>query len=367
MSSDPSPPASDAAPQPVGRLSILRTGPLRLGFLATIGVLLALVLGGAVAQLASVLTLLFLALFISMGLHPVVMGLRRRGVPKPVAILIVVGAFAAFVAILLLLIVPIAVGQGGELLRALPSQLSGIESQDWFVDLNSRFNDYPHQIVSWLRTAAADPNTWVAIGGGALGIVANVINGTFSAIFVIAVTLYFVASLETMQAALYELVPGSKVARFREITQEIVESIGKYLGGQVILAAITGAVAFLVMTIAGLPYAAVIAVFGLLLALIPVIGNVIVTVLMTGLALFDSPLTALVVGLVMIVYMQVEAYLIAPRVIGKAIDIPASLVLIGAVAGGALGGLLGALVAAPVAASLLLIVKKVVVPHQRLQ
>jgi len=64
--------------------------------------------------------------------------------------------------------------------------------------------------------------------------------------------------------------------------------------------------------------------------------------------------------------MQIEAYVFGPRIISKAVHIPASLVLIGAVAGAALGGLLGALVAAPVTASILLVIKKVVVPRQRL-
>ena len=361
---DPAPETS--SPRGLGRFSLLRTGPTRLGFFATVGVLLALLLGGAVVQLASVLTLIFLALFISMGLYPVVTALQRRKVPKPLAILIVIAAFGVVIAVMLLMIVPVVVGQGGELLRSLPANLSDIENQGWFLDLNSQFNGYPSMLLEWVRTAAADPNTWAVIGGGALGIVRGVINGTFSLLFVIAITLYFVASLDIMKQALYDLVPGSKTRGFKEITEEIVESIGKYLGGQVILAAIIAVFSFLLMTVMGLPYGAIIAFLALFLSLIPVIGSVIVTVLMTFMALFTSPLSALIVAVVMIAYMQIEAYVFGPRIISKAVHIPASLVLIGAVAGAALGGLLGALVAAPVTASILLVIKKVVVPRQRL-
>jgi len=368
MADDETLAAAEETPRPRGlsRFAILRTGPLRLGFFATIGVLLALLLGGAVNQLASVLTLVFLALFISLGLYPIVMALQRRGVPKAGAITIVLAAFGVFVALLLLLVVPIVIGEGGQLLRSLPAHVADIENQTWFIDLNTQFNDYPHMLLDWVRTMAADPNTWLTLGGGALGLVINVINGTFSVLFVIAVTLYFVASIAAMKQALYELVPASKVEGFKELTEEIVDSIGKYLGGQVILAAMIAVLSFVLMTIMGLPYAAVVASLALLLALIPVIGSIVVTVLMTFVALFTSPVTALIVAVIMIVYMQIEAYVIGPRIVGKAISIPASLVLIGAVAGGALGGLLGALVAAPVAASILLIIKKVVVPRQRL-
>jgi len=368
MSSDSPPPGADPVPvRGLARFAILRTGPLRLGFFLAIGVLLALLLAGAVMQLASVLTLLFLALFISMGLHPVVTGLQRRGLAKPVAILIVIAAFVAFVALLLLLIVPTVVDEGGQLLRSLPKQVMGLEQQEWFIALNAQFNDYPSALLAWLRSVAADPNTWVAIGGGALGVLASVINGTFSFLFVVIVTLYFIASMGTMKQALYELVPGSKVARFSAMTEEIVDSIGKYLGGQVIIAAIMGVFSFLLMTVLGLPYAAIIGFSALLLSLVPVVGTVTMSVIMTFVALLSSPTSAIIVGVVMLVYMQIESYVLAPRIIGKAIQIPSSLVLIGAVAGAALGGLLGALVAAPVAASILLIIKQVVVPAQRLK
>jgi predicted PurR-regulated permease PerM len=69
----------------------------------------------------------------------------------------------------------------------------------------------------------------------------------------------------------------------------------------------------------------------------------------------------------MLVYVQVEAYVLTPRIVGKAISIPGSLVLIGAMVGGTLLGLLGALIACPTTASVLLIIKKVVVPRQRLR
>ena len=94
------------------------------------------------------------------------------------------------------------------------------------------------------------------------------------------------------------------------------------------------------------------------------VGSLISTALVTFVSLFTSPQTALVVLMVMLVYLQVEAYVLTPRIVGKAIRIPGSLVLIGAMVGASLLGLLGALVACPISASILLIVKKVVVPSQ---
>jgi predicted PurR-regulated permease PerM len=62
--------------------------------------------------------------------------------------------------------------------------------------------------------------------------------------------------------------------------------------------------------------------------------------------------------------MQIEAYVLAPRIMGRAVSVPGAVVVIAALAGGALLGLLGALVAIPVAASILIIYRQVVIPRQ---
>jgi predicted PurR-regulated permease PerM len=77
-----------------------------------------------------------------------------------------------------------------------------------------------------------------------------------------------------------------------------------------------------------------------------------------------SPTTAIIVGIYYLIYMQVEAYLISPRVMSKAVAVPGAVVVVAALAGGTLLGVLGALVAIPVAASVMLILRQVVVPRQ---
>ena len=65
-----------------------------------------------------------------------------------------------------------------------------------------------------------------------------------------------------------------------------------------------------------------------------------------------------------LIYMQVEAYVLSPRIMNRAVKVPGALVVIAALAGGALLGILGALIAIPVAAAFLLIIKQVVIPRQ---
>lgn len=99
-------------------------------------------------------------------------------------------------------------------------------------------------------------------------------------------------------------------------------------------------------------------------SLIPLVGTLSGSIINTLLCLFVSPTTALITGIYYLVYMQIEAYVISPRIMSKAVAVPGAIVVIAAVGGGSLGGVLGALVAIPIAASAIIIIQKVLFPAQ---
>lgn len=75
------------------------------------------------------------------------------------------------------------------------------------------------------------------------------------------------------------------------------------------------------------------------------------------------PATALAAGIYYLIYMQIEAYVISPRIMSRAVSVPGAVVVVAALAGGSLLGLLGALIAIPVAASILIIYRQVLIPR----
>ncbi|MDQ0094077.1 AI-2E family transporter [Paeniglutamicibacter psychrophenolicus] len=336
----------------------------RSGFVVTLGVLAALGVGAALISLTYVLTLVFVALFVALGLDPVVGKLGKLGLNRVRALLCVVAVLLVFAALVLALVVPLLVTEGRKLLVSLPSSLEGVESQGWFIELNGTLGGALVPGVDWLQRTVADPAVWLAVGNGALKAGFGVANGVFGVLFVTMLTMYFVIGLEPLKNGLYDLVPASRRDRVRELGEEIAGSVGSYLSGMAILAALNATFTFVLLSVLQVPFAAVLGVLALPITMIPLVGSVISTAIVTVVTLFHSPGTALVVLAVMLAYMQVEAYVLTPRVVGKAIRIPASMVLIGAMAGGTLAGLLGALVACPASAAILLILKKVVVPAQ---
>ena len=141
--------------------------------------------------------------------------------------------------------------------------------------------------------------------------------------------------------------------------------------GQVSLALVNGILSFIVLTLVlplfglNIKYSALLAFIAFLGSLIPLVGTVSGAAVITLLvALFNGFPAVLVVAIYYIVYMQVEAYVLNPRIMATAVKVPGAIVVIAALAGGTLLGILGALIAIPVAAAILLVVNQVFVPRQ---
>jgi predicted PurR-regulated permease PerM len=114
------------------------------------------------------------------------------------------------------------------------------------------------------------------------------------------------------------------------------------------------------------PFVLLLTFIAFLFALIPLVGPVIAFVLITSFSLLAGFETAIAVAIFYLIYLQIDAYLIAPRIMKKAVSIPSAAVVIAALAGGTLMGVLGALIAIPIAASVLLIIREVWMPKQEL-
>lgn len=121
------------------------------------------------------------------------------------------------------------------------------------------------------------------------------------------------------------------------------------------------------MSLLGIPYAAVLAVLVGFLGLIPMVGATLGAALVCLVAFFDEPRSALIAGIYYLVYQQIENYVIAPRIMQRTVSVPGAVTVVAALAGGTLLGVLGALLAIPVAAAALLLVDEVLVPRQRHQ
>ena len=338
--------------------------PLAVGFFVTLGGLIAFVLGGALTNLTTVIIYVVFALFAALGLDPVVRWLERRGISRGWGIFIVCIGFVVVLAGLLVIVLPTAISQIVLFARNLPETIAAFRTTDIYARLQDASGGWAADALSDAQKFLLDPQQLAAIGGGVFQLGTGIATGISGLLIMFVLTLYFIASLSTMKNTFYKLFPARNRIGVAEITEEITGSIGGYLMGMVTLAFFNAVVAFLLHVLIGLPFPALMAVIAFAVTLIPLIGSVLFWGIASALALFTSPVAAIIFAICYLIYMQLEAYVLTPRVMNRAVSVPGSLVVIGALVGGTLLGLPGALVAIPVTASILLIIKKVVIPRQ---
>ena len=340
-----------------------RINPFTFGLLGALGVLVALLIGSIVGQLGTVLVYVGVALFLSLGLDPIVSFIERK-LPRPAAVAAVVGAVILAFAGILLAIVPVLVTQVANLIDSAPQMVRDIMRSDWYADLTDRFGANFDHAVSGALSFLQDPGNIGEIGGGLVAVGAGIAGGVTGVIIVLILTLYFMASMRAMKRLVVRFVPAYQRPRFSELLEDVSGAVGRYVIGQVSLALTNGVLSLIFLSIIGAPLPALLALIAFVGSLIPLVGTLSASVIISLVCLVDAPSTALISAIYYLVYMQIEAYLLSPRIMSKAVAVPGSLVVIAAVGGGALGGILGALVAIPVAASVIIIVQKVVFPAQ---
>ncbi|MGZ4750352.1 MAG: AI-2E family transporter [Oryzihumus sp.] len=347
------------AGQPLNRHS-----PFYVGFVGAFGVLIAYALYNAFLQLTQVFTLLLVALFLTLALNPLVEWLVRRGLRRALAVTVVfLGLAGVFVAVGFLVVPPVA-EQGGALAQSAPDYLDSLLNNRVVKDLDSHYHvvqSFQHEF----QKRVTDSNFMSQVFGGVLGAGRAVLTGFFAFFTVLILTLYFLASLPQIKHAAYAMVPASRRPRFISLSEEIMRRVGSYAIGQVAVAAVNAICSWIMMTIVGIPYAAVLAVAVGLLGLVPLVGASLGAAVVCTVAFFDEPKKAIIALVYYVVYQQIENYVVAPRIMQRTVSVPGAITIIAALVGGTLLGMLGALLAIPVAAGMLLIYEEVLLPRQR--
>jgi predicted PurR-regulated permease PerM len=332
--------------------------PFLIGFGGGLGVLLAYTAFLGLRNAASILVLIFIGLFLAIGLNPAVTRLRAWGVPRAGAVAIVALSVVGLLAGGVIALIPPLVTQATELINNVPDYIESLQRSQTINDLIQRYG-----IVAKVQNALNAGTVGNALGGVVGG--AKLLFGTiFNILTVLVLTIYFMASFERIKEVAYSMVPASRRNRVRLLTDEILTKVGAYMVGALAIAVVAGLSSFVLAMVLGLGYPFALAVVVAVCDLIPQIGATLGAVIVS-LVGFASSLTAGIVCVVFfIVYQQVENYLIYPRVMRRSVKVSDVAAVVAALLGVALFGVVGALVAIPMVAAIQLIIREVVVPSQ---
>ncbi|WP_449281946.1 AI-2E family transporter [Leucobacter sp.] len=343
----------------------LRPGrPLVTGFAVAIGAILAVSLAIAVASISAVLVSMFLGLFLALGLDPAISALERRRIPRTGGIAIVAIAFLLVIIVIGIVIVPATVRQFAHLIGEAPEAYEAMQSSDWYLSLETALGIDLSAVVSDGVRSVTNLSNFLAVSGGLLQVGLGTIGFVSSSVMVVVLTLYFVSSLSMMKIALTSLAAAYRRAQVSDLIDQITRSVGSTVAGGITLSSCNAAAVFLLQWAIGSSVPVLMAIAAFFVTLVPLIGSLVFLVIGGVGALFISPGAAAVFVIGYFVYIEIEAYVITPRIMGRAAAVPGVLVITGAMIGAALMGLLGALVAIPITASVLIVLRQIVIPRQ---
>jgi predicted PurR-regulated permease PerM len=309
----------------------------------------------ALASIANVLLVIFVSLFGVAVLSPVVSAMERRlGGSRGLCATVLVLAIVLVLGVVALVLVQAISGSMHEFSDHLPQIVDKVRHSD----LGSFVNGGSDSVDTLRRHAGDIANGVGKVSGGVAHVGVSAFGAVTLFFSVVFLTLFGLIDEPRWRDWIGSLLYRDKRERFLRVTDRIIHTTSRYMLGNLAISVICGTVYGLTALLLGLPYPLALAVIAGILDLVPNIGATIAGVII-GIVALSVSLEALIVFLVVIVvYQQIENYILQPTIIGKAAQLSGFTVLASVLAFGALFGLIGAIIGVPIAAGLQIVAEE---------
>lgn len=323
-----------------------RVGTRSLQVLALLAVVAVFVL--VVTQLTLVVIPVLIALVLAAAISPLVTYLRRRGLPSMVATWIALLTLVALLSGIVWLVVRAVVNQWDELRD---------QALDGFDELQVYLQGLPFEITEEQIRSVQESITGLlqsdAVGAGAIAGVSQTIDFIAGFFIMVVVLFFFLKDGPQLWEFLLRPFDGHRYERGKRIGYATIRTLGGYVRGTAIVAAVDAIAIGIGLAIVGVPLVIPLSVLVFLLAFIPLVGATIAGILAALVALVAvGPVEALIVVAIVIVVNQLEGDFLQPVVMGRTLRLHPLVILFALTAGTVLAGLTGAVLAVPIAASI---------------
>ncbi|MBP9762112.1 AI-2E family transporter [Patescibacteria group bacterium] len=328
--------------------------------LRTIGVLLAL---GVVWVIKDIILLLFIAFLLAGVMYPFVRWMAAHRMPKGVSVLLFYFLLLGFLTLSFVLLIPAVAREIG--------MLAGTYSQSfaWLAGLRDGLqgvsDKYP--LVHNLQTSLGGLQQYFGQSvQGVLGYLTTLFGGLAGLVVVLVLSFYLIVEESAVKTLFRNLIPNSYQELVSDLIWKVINSLGDWLRGQLILGLIIGALYFIAYAIIGVPYPILLALFGGLLEFIPYVGPFIAAVPALILAASVSPLVLLLTVIAIVVIQQLENNLIVPKIMQRTVGLNPIISILAVMIGAQTFGVVGALFAIPVATATSVVISELLRRRQLL-
>ncbi|MCU1527219.1 MAG: hypothetical protein JWP75_982, partial [Frondihabitans sp.] len=293
----------------------------RIGLVGALGVGLGIAIITGIGTISVVLTYVGVAYFLSLALEPIIVWLERSGIRRGAAVGLIFAVLVVLITAVIFTVAPLVGRQLLAVAHRAPLIVDHLTKAPWFTDLTGQLgvDSSVNGLLSSVTDFLKNPAHLNSIGSGLLSFGTGVVDGIVATFIVLILTIYFTATLPVMTNKAFQMVPASKAAAWRSIYEEMTLSVGRYVIGQVTLAALNAALTFILLLVFHVPGIALLTALAFVGALIPIIDTVVEAVVIIVVCLFTSPAAAIAAIIFYLVYHPVEAYVLTPRVMSRAV------------------------------------------------
>lgn len=297
------------------------------------------------------------AIVIASSIEPAVLWFMRRHIIRPIAVILVYLLVLGSLFGLAYLLIPPLIQDTAEFASTLPQYLdtfgiSAITSNQLITSTLITTQDAV-STRSLVDSLAEFQHIFTSTGEGAFRLISGIFGGMFSFLLILLLSFYF-AVRETGIDDFLEVVTPTKHQKYViGLWRRSQVKIGLWMQGQLLLSLLMGVLVYLWLTILGVPYALLLAIFAAVFEMVPFFGSFIAAIPAIAVAFTQIDITAalLVLG-GFVVFNQIQGNLIYPLVVKKVVGVPPVLVILALIAGAQLAGFLGVLLSVPIAAAL---------------
>jgi len=317
--------------------------------LAMLAVLMIGVIGWLFERISSVLVMVLVSLFLSFAIEPTVNRMSRKGMSRGAATGIVFGGLLVFLVLFGFAMSKLLIDQTQTIVDNAPGYLSDFriwvkESFNWDVSVEQLQDQLTNGEGPYGSLATGIAGNAVSVGANALGVV-------FQGFTILMFTFFLVADGPKVRRTICARLSPVRQQRVLSTWEIAIDKTGGYIASRAVLGLISALCASAVFTALGVESAAAIGlIFAVVAQLIPVIGTFVGGALAVVVALANRPVLALWVLVYILVYQQVESYLIAPRVTSRTMSLHPAIALGSVIAGAGILGVVGTVLALPAAA-----------------
>jgi predicted PurR-regulated permease PerM len=280
--------------------------------------------------------------------------MRRRGIARPLAILIVYLLALGLVAGVISFFVPVVSEQAAVLRTRGPVYYE--QGRDIFEQVIEFYErvvplEWQARIQENFQKTLDDIGANIQRGIGQLLSIATRTIGVVLGLVVVPFWMFYVLNdRDRLVRDLYGVIPAAYRRDAHNIQRIVDDVLSSYIRGQLLLCLFIGTLAVIGLLVLRVDFAVLLGTIAGIFEILPYIGPIIGAIPAVLVALIQSPVLAFWVIALFLVIQQAENLLLAPRITGGSVRLPPSIVMLVLVVGSGLAGIAGLLIAVPVTA-----------------